>query len=72
MSKEWPELQEELARKALEVLDQRVHQHLVEAKLTERELRLVVDSVYDTISGLVPWEVSNLVYAVRKDLNLHE
>lgn len=72
MSKEWPELQEELARKALEVLDQRVHQHLVEAKLSERELRLVVDSLYDTISGLVPWEVANLLYSVRTDLDLKE
>lgn len=69
---EWPEMQEELARKALEVLDQRVHQHLVEATLSERELRLVVDSIYDTISGLVPWDVANLVYGVRKDLDLHE
>lgn len=69
---EWPELQEELARKALEVLGQRVHQHFIEATLSKRELRLVVDSIYDTISGLVPWEVANLVYDVRKDLKLDD
>lgn len=72
MTSKWPELQEELSRKALEVLNKRVHEHLVEAKLSERELRLVVDSVYDTISGLVPWDVAEIVYAVRKDLELHE
>lgn len=68
----WPELSEELSRKALTVMDDAIHRHLVDGDLTRRELRLVTDAVVDCISGLVPTDVLNAVYSVRKDLDLDE
>lgn len=70
MTKTWFELQDELARKALEVMDARLHQHLVTGEISKREMWLITDTVYDTISGLVPWETADLIYAIRKDLEL--
>lgn len=67
---EWPSHSEELSRKALTVLEKGIHDHLVEGTLTERELRLVVDTLVDTVQGLVPHEVTDTIYRVRKELEL--
>jgi hypothetical protein len=67
---DWPAHSEELSRKALTVLEGAIHNHLVEGTLTERELRLVVDTLVDTVQGLVPHDVTDTIYAVRKDLEL--
>lgn len=66
----WPELGEELSRKALETVEQALHAHLVEGDMTDRELRLVVDAVCDTIQGLVPPKAFDVIYAIRKELGL--
>jgi hypothetical protein len=61
----WPELQEELARKALETLQQALHQ-VDEGELSEDQLLIVVNTLVETIQGLVPWDVTDTIYAVRK------
>lgn len=66
----WPELSAELSRKALTVISDSAHKHLVDGELSARELRLIVDAVYDTVSGLIDWDAANVIYAVRKDLEL--
>ena len=68
---DWPEHSEELARKSLETLQRAVHRNMVEHTLTDEELRLVADTLVDTVIGLVPMEVTNVIYDVRKGLH-HE
>jgi hypothetical protein len=63
-------LRNELARKALDVLHRRVHEHLIDATISARELRLIVDTLTDTISGLIPWDVIDIIYKTRKELDL--
>lgn len=70
MATDWPELSDELARKAIETTHALVHKHLVEAEIDEKQLRVAVDAIYDIVSGLVPWDIANMIYAVRKDLGL--
>jgi hypothetical protein len=68
----WPTFGEELARKALDVVHVATHDHLIEGTISERELRLIVDAVFNTISGLAPWDVSDLIYKIRTDLGLQK
>lgn len=66
---DWPTLGQELGRKALEGLDRRIRQHAA-GKITDRELWLTVDSLYDAITGLVDWDVANVLYQVRESLTI--
>lgn len=66
---DWPTLGEELARKALEIMQRRLAQHAAGA-ITDRELWLAVDSLYDAITGLVDWDVANVLYQVRENLKI--
>lgn len=66
---DWPTLGEELGRKALEGLDRRIRQHAA-GTISDRELWLAVDSLYDAITGLVDWDVANVLYQVREGLKL--
>ncbi len=70
MNDNWLEHSEELSRKALDVFERAVHQTLVEATMTRAELRIVVDTLSDTISGLVPRDVLDAIYGSRKELEL--
>ncbi|SER27930.1 hypothetical protein SAMN05216548_11477 [Faunimonas pinastri] len=63
----WEDIQGELSRKVVEALAERVHQH-EQGKITDRELYLVVNSLFDTVSGLVPWDLTDTIYNVRKEL----
>lgn len=65
----WPEMGEELGRKALEGLDRRIAQH-AHGTISDRELWLAVDSLYDAITGLVDWDVANVLYQVRQSLGV--
>lgn len=67
---DWPSHSEELSRKALTTLEKGIYDHLVEGTLTERELRLVVDTLVDTVQGLVPNDVTDTIYRVRKEMEL--
>jgi len=66
-TREWPELGEELGRKALDVVADRVSR-MDDKELSERELWLIADAVYDTIAGLASWEDANVVYTIRNGL----
>jgi hypothetical protein len=67
---EWAELSEELARKALDVMHRAAHATLVDETMTPHELRIVIDTLTDTISGLVDRDVLDTIYSVRKELEL--
>jgi hypothetical protein len=67
---EWPDLSQELARKSLDVFERALHRHLVEHDMTSGELRIVVDTLTETISGLVAHDVLDTIYSARKELNL--
>lgn len=61
----YPQFAEEVGRKALDVMAASAMK-LDEGSITERELWLIADAVYDTISGLASREDQNIVYAVRQ------
>lgn len=70
-SNEWPELSEELGRKALEALSDRLHV-CDQGEISPRELRIALDAIYDVIAGLAPWEDTNAIYDVIKELKSDE
>ena len=64
---DWPTMQEELSRKSLETLHHYMHAHS-EGKLTDKGLILIVNVITDCTMGLVPKDVSDTIYQVRKAL----
>jgi hypothetical protein len=66
----WPDFSDELSRKALDTFERAVHRRLVVGDMTADELRIVVDTLTDTISGLVPKDVTDTIYGARKELGL--
>lgn len=67
--REWPDFADELSRKALDVFERALHRHLA-GELSPLELRIIVDTLTDTISGLVPKDVLDVIYGARKELRL--
>ena len=65
--KEWPELAEELGRKAIENLNGYMTKFEA-GEISQRELWLVSDAIYDTITGLASWEDAKIIYAIRQSL----
>jgi hypothetical protein len=65
---EWASHSDELSRKVLTVLESRVHECVVDGKYDETTLRLIVDSLYDTVSGLVPWDCLDVINTISKEL----
>lgn len=68
--RKWPELSEELSRKALDVVHDCVHRYLVDKTMTKAELKAATDAVYNTITGLADWQAARLIEAVQKELDL--
>lgn len=68
VEKTWPELGEELGRKALDVISVNASK-LANSEITEREMWLICDAVYDCMTGLTTWEDANVVYAIRNSLS---
>jgi hypothetical protein len=66
VSDEWPTMQSELSRKALDTLD-RLTERFAIGEIDKTALRIGIDTLYDTISGLVPWDIADLVYRVRTE-----
>lgn len=66
----WPELSEELSRKALDVVTDCVHRYLVEKTMTKGELKAATDAVYNTITGLADWNAARIIEKVQKELGL--
>ena len=67
---DWPEIGAELSRKALDVAQRAVHSNTVEKTMTNNELLLVINTITDTISGLVTPDVLDTIYSIRKVLEL--
>jgi hypothetical protein len=63
-------VKKELSRKVSETAHAILHKHLVDAELSARETRVALDAVYDCVSGLVDWDIANLLYNARKELGL--
>lgn len=61
-------MSEEIGRKALDLVADRVAR-MDAGELTERELWLITDAVYDTIAGLASWDDANIIYGVRNGLS---
>lgn len=57
---DWPSHTDELARKTLTALARLVE----DEKVSPAEVRMVSGYLYDTVAGLVPKEVSNIVLQV--------
>lgn len=64
----WPELGEELARKSVDTLHRAVH-NFVEGEMSRRDLVVVVNTITDCTMGLIPREVTDLIYRVRQELH---
>lgn len=65
----WPSHTEELGRKITAVI-QRWMTAYHAGKITLKEFYLIVNSVYDTTSGLAPREVSTLLADIEKELRV--
>lgn len=63
----WPELQEELTRKTVETMSEIAHKHSL-GELTDAEVIASVNAVFDVTSGLIPWDVADLLYKIRQDI----
>lgn len=66
IEKSWPELSEELSRKCMDVLVRRAHD-LEQGEITKEQFFVAADAIYDTVSGLVPWDVADVIAQVRKE-----
>jgi hypothetical protein len=67
---EWASCSEELSRKALDVAQRAVVANTIEKTMTNNELLLVVNTLTDTISGLVTPDVLDTIYSIRKVFEL--
>lgn len=66
-SKEWPSFADELGRKTSEVLAKWTTAYDA-GKITIKEYYLVIVSLYDSTSGLMPRELSDLLANIEKEL----
>lgn len=66
-TRSWPELGEELGRKALDVMETTLVRYQ-DGELSREEVILVVNTIFDTISGLAKWEITDGIYQIRKEL----
>lgn len=64
---EWPSFASELARKALAKLEQTIERNTA-GVISERELYLVTDAIYDSVSGLVDKKDLDVIGAVHHDI----
>lgn len=67
MVDDWPSHSEELARKSLETVARWTRLH-AQGRIRDRDLYLIVDAVCDTISGLIPDDDLQSIYAIRQEL----
>lgn len=61
---EWSDFQAKLATKSLDVLGNMID-NLKTGKTTPREVSTACGAMFETISGLAPWETTDLIYAVK-------
>jgi hypothetical protein len=64
---EWPELGEELARKAMERISNDLHRYQ-DGEITASRLWITADSLSEVTQGLIDNETWNAIYAVRGEM----
>lgn len=64
---DWPSYADELTRKASEVLDRWITRHEA-GKITKRELFILTDGLWDTISGLAHEDFVRTLEALHQEL----
>lgn len=64
---DWPSHSAELTRKTSETLD-RWSKAYEASRITKREFFILVSGLYDTTSGLIDKDISNLLADIHKDL----
>jgi hypothetical protein len=64
---DWPALTEELTRKGAQALEKWLAKH-DEGKITDRELYIVVDALWDTMSGLCERAFLRTLEAIHQEL----
>lgn len=65
MADDWPTLGEELSRKAITALENIVEKYKNDEASRDQVLA-VVDALYTTISGLAPWDATNIIIDIGK------
>lgn len=66
-TEKWPSFAEELGRKGLTALQKYVELY-EKGKLTIRELYIVTDVLFDTMSGLADWSACDLIAQINEDI----
>ena len=61
---DWPSHSSELSRKVLTTLEKMVQDNMHFGKPTEDEIHQATGYLYDTVAGLVPAEVSDILLQV--------
>jgi len=69
MLNEWPTHQQELTRKASEQLEKWTD-HYSRGKITKREYIIIISVLYDTISGLVDKDLTELIADIDANLRV--
>ncbi|MER9176238.1 hypothetical protein NKH72_21920 [Mesorhizobium sp. M0955] len=64
---DWPTLKAEIGRKGMEVLQKYATKH-ADGKVSERELYIVTDVLWDVMSGLAPEVDLRIVEAVNEEI----
>ncbi|AMB48340.1 hypothetical protein [Methylobacterium sp. AMS5] len=70
LKSEWATMKDEITRKALGTLAD-AQLRFSDGQITGRELWCIVDGIYDTVSGLVDWDIAQLIYRARQELKEH-
>lgn len=63
-------MREEITRKALQAI-QEANAKRTAGTITDRELWLVIDALFDTTHGLIDADMSALIYRSRQELKEH-
>jgi hypothetical protein len=64
---DWATLGDELSRKAMSVLEERAVRN-AEGKLSDGDLKVVIDVICDLTSGLIPWSDWQVLYDAQKEI----
>jgi Mg2+/Co2+ transporter CorC len=71
LADDWPTFGQELSRKAIEALEKIVEKY-ENGQAKKAEALAVVDALYGTISGLVTWDVVDLIVGIGKQIESGE
>ncbi|MBO6511716.1 MAG: hypothetical protein JJ979_25080 [Roseibium sp.] len=66
-NKTWPELGEELARKAFDLATAKVAE-LERGEISQEQAFASIDAAYEICLGIIPMPDADLIYEIRKEL----